>query len=412
MIVRLLVVLMVLAGAAHAQSSEVRPSELDLTVTVANSEVVPFAGEMVLITIHGVYRRHVTRESLMQPDLEGFNWMQLGEDRWYDTKENGQKVKNFERRMALYPEEPGTLTIGAFTHRLTLTDEGDDWFDYDLKSEPIEIEVRPAPEPAQGDWWFPVRQLRVSDEWSNAPDQLQRGEGVLRVIKIEAVGASPEMIPPMPKMTSPSAMIFPHPEKRFVELSPEGPVTYAFWRWTVRPTNDTSAILEPIRFSYYDTRARKAHEVTISAQRVAFEDATLVDETAPAPPEAGRLLRGPLLAALAAGFALGLLALLGGRRFAGRAGVRGVPYLDPLDREIRAAGRKGDLRRLRRAAAALLRRDGGARRRALLDDLDRAVFAPVAQPPDPRDFARAFLAARPEEGTAIPGRTEIRRAHT
>ncbi|WP_417718706.1 hypothetical protein [Salipiger sp.] len=385
---------------AVAQSRDVLPSELGLEVVVAN-DTTPYAREMVIVTIKGTYRRHITRETLEQPSLEGFNWMQLGTDDWHEETIRGRPVKVFQRRMALFPEHEGEITIGPFVHHLTLTDEGDDWFAHDISSEPVTIRVDPAPV-AEGDgWWFPVRQLRIQDSWSNAPDQLTPGEGVLRVIHIEAVGASPQMIPPMPELTSPSAMIFPHPEKRLVELSPEGPVTHAFWRWTVRPTNDTSAILEPISFDFFDTRERVARTVTISPQRVAFETATLppVDGRSRPP---GYALSGwsPFLALLA-GLCGGLAWMLVGRRVDLSRALARHPMLDPLAWRLRSAGRHGDLPGWRRAALSMIRRDGaGPQRRRLLAALDRAVFAPGSPALDLRGMAREFLSARHESKSA------------
>ncbi|AZQ69112.1 hypothetical protein EF888_19455 [Silicimonas algicola] len=215
---RLLVLLcLVLPALAVAQTREVLPEDLSLTIEIEDA-AERLVGEMVLVTIKGTYRRHITRESLKQPELEGFSWSQLGQDMWTEARIRGQKVKVFTRRMALFPERAGPLTVGAFTHDLTLTDEGDDWFEHAVLSQPIDIEVKPAPE-VEG-VWFPVKRLIVSDQWSNAPDQLAPGEAVLRVIRVEALGVTPEMIPPMPELRSPSAMIFPHPEQRLAELTP------------------------------------------------------------------------------------------------------------------------------------------------------------------------------------------------
>lgn len=392
----LLLVLLALPTHLHAQSREVHPGELELTVTLANGAATRYTQEMVLITIHGVYRRHITRETLEQPDLDGFNWTQLGPDTWYETLENGKRVKNFKRVMALYPDQPGALTIGPFTHRLTLIDEGDDWFDHAIESAPITVDVEPAPLLPEGEWWFPVRRLQVSDDWSNAPDQLKPGEGVLRVIRIEAVGATPEMIPPMPELVSPSAMIFPHPEKRFVELSPEGPVTYAFWRWTVRPTDTASTILEPIRVAYFDTRARAQRTVTIGAQRVAYDD-SVAEIAAIAPPGTPvRLAALPMAAASLLGFGAGLALLLSGRRYAGFAAALRNGPLDPLARHARRAARRGDAAGLRRAAVALLRRDGpDPGRQAALAALDQALFAPGGGGIDLRALAARVVRRSP-----------------
>ncbi|MCV3274058.1 hypothetical protein [Roseobacter sinensis] len=393
---RLLLCLLVLALPAGAlgQSRTVLPSDLTLWIEVEEMAHPPVVKEMVLITIRGIYRRHITREKLEQPDLDGFSWTQLGNDDWREERLNGETVKTFRRRMAVFPDRAGALTIGAFAHQLTLTDERDDWFEHAVLSKPVTIEVAPAPQ--TDGWWFPVRELKISDQWSNAPDQLTPGEGVLRVVRIEALGVTPEMLPPMPELTSPSAMIFPHPEKRFVELSPEGPQSFAFWRWTIRPSNDTSTIVEPMSFEYFDTVNRVARSVTISAQRVAY-GAAIPEAAVPtsgARPHAAQL-PGWGLAVLAAVVSLaGTLHASSGRDWGGLRALQRFGLFDPLARQLRTAARAGRVEGVRRAAAAILHRDGASDARALLlQQLDQAVFSPERRPYPLVAFARSFLRA-------------------
>lgn len=379
---------------AQAQSRTVLPHELALKVEVEQTDHAPLAREMVLIKITGVYRRHITRETLTQPDLAGFNWTQLGNDTWREERLNGEKVKIFTRRMAIYPDRPGTLTIGAFTHNLTLTDARDDWFDHPVTSEPVTLEVAPAPPDAE--WWFPVKTLKVSDQWSNAPDQLTPGEGVLRVVRIEALGVTPEMIPPMPVLKSPSAMIFAHPDKRFVELSPEGPQSFAFWRWTIRPSNDTSTIVEPLEFEYFDTVSRETRSVTISAQRVAYgsvvPDTVQADRKRQVFPDPARLPGWPLALGAVALCIGGIVAVMADRRMTGLRALHHFALFDPLARRMRRAARHQDLGPLRRTATDIMARDGASdARRRLLAQLDHAVFDPAQKPVSLTRFARSFL---------------------
>lgn len=391
----LCLLLLLLPTGLLAQSRTVLPHELSISVSVEETDAAPFVREMVLLNIRGVYRRHITRETLVQPDFDGFSWSQLGPDAWSEELLDGKKVKVLKRRMAIYPDRAGTLTIGPFVHKLTLTDEADDWFEHQITSQPISIEV--AAVPATNDWWFPLRSLKISDQWSNAPDQLAPGEGVLRVVRLEALGVTPEMIPPMPELASPSAMIFPHPEKRLVELTPEGPVTYAFWRWTIRPSNDISTIVEPLSFSYFDTRERVARSVTISAQRIAYGDVlpTAVPGQAAIADPAG-LPGWPVAAAAFVTFVAGLVVALSGWRFGGRAALRSRPFLDPLAWRLRWHARANDAVAVRRLARAMLRRDGeGKTRLALLNRLDRALFDPAQPSVNLRRFAGDFLRNTP-----------------
>lgn len=385
----LLILLLVMPCAAAAQTRAVDPGDLVLNVTLEPMDYTPFQGEMVLLTIHGVYRRHITLEKLEQPDMAGLNWMQLGQDHWFESMLDGRPVKNMRRRVAVFPDRSGQIEIGPFLHHLTLLDENNHWFEHTIRSEPVSFRVEPAP-PTEG-WWFPVRRLRVSDSWSNAPDQLAPGEGVLRIVRVSALGASPDMIPPMPDLTSPSALIFAHPEKRLVDLTSEGPEAVAFWRWTIKPRNATSAIVEPISFSYFDTQRRVMEEVVISPQRVAYGAAVPVAEKKPPVPDSFDLRRDLILVCALAAFAAATVGLIGPGRRLSLQGLKRTWFRMRLIRALRAAGRCGDLAGLRRAGHALDRLyPADATRTALLAQLDARIFAPASPDLDGRAFARAL----------------------
>ena len=58
---RWLLIVLLWTGVAQAQTRHVAPRDAELTVTI-ESEGKPYTQQMVMIRIHGVYRRHVTRE--------------------------------------------------------------------------------------------------------------------------------------------------------------------------------------------------------------------------------------------------------------------------------------------------------------------------------------------------------------
>lgn len=391
MVIRLfkIMVLLYLPMSGWAQTRSVDPSDLELTVTVEELPETLHRQEMVLVTIHGIYKRHITREKLIQPDLAGLNWMQLGQDHWFESMLDGRPVKNMRRRMAIFPDQTGVIEIGPFHHQLTLLDEDNKWFEHTISSAPISLNV--SPELAGSDWWFPVRRLRVADDWSNAPDQLQEGAGVLRIVRISALGASPDMIPPMPELTSPSALIFAHPEKRLVDLTPYGPEAIAFWRWTVTPTNGHSAILEPFSFEYFDTESREMREVSISAQRVAFGDVLGTEAARERPPVVQSRLR-PLLMAFIFGvaFVVALCLFLQGR-FISISPARRWVAQQQLLRQLRQAQRRKDPVLFRRSAHALDRLyPESTLRQGLLAELDRDLFGKSSKPWDPGNLPKRF----------------------
>lgn len=382
-------VLFLCPGLAVAQTKEVKTDDLTLNVTLEEIDATPYQREMLLLTIHGIYKRHITLEKLLQPDLAGLNWMQLGQDNWFESVLDGKTVKNMRRRVAIFPEASGRIEIAPFTHHLTLLDEQNKWFEHQIQSQPISFEVAPVPD-TEG-WWFPVRRLQITDEWSNAPDQLASGEGILRVVRISALGVSPDMIPPMPKLSSPSAMIFAHPEKRLVDLTPSGPVSIAFWRWTIQPRNGVSAILEPIEFEYFDTTLRKTVNVVISAQRIAYlpsETSVASQEAVPAPV---KLRSGVMVTGFFAALLISLGLLFGmNRQFSSTRIFLWFERVQLLGR-LRRSGEQGDLKGLRRWAMRLDKLGHSNKDRlALLVRLDRQIYGGLADRFDPEQFYRNF----------------------
>ena len=228
-----------------------------------------------------------------------------------------------------------------------------------------------------------MKQLKVGDDWSNAPDSLGVGEGVLRVIRIEALGISPDLLPPMPEMKSPGAVIFPHPEKRLVDLTPRGPVAVAFWRWTVMPQNPPSAIIEPIELSFFDTVARQMRHVTISPQRVAMRNEAL--SVVPPPPAPGTSRTAQVTGATGIGLIIGVLAMLWGRGATGREQALWQLGLHPEQRALARAVRHGDAMATWRAARVMARRvRPGQEGQAAMADLEAALFGQGHPVPDLR----------------------------
>ena len=367
-------------------------------------DALPFPHEMVLITIRGDYKIPITLENLKQPDFPGLDWMQLGVDDWFETEDRGRRVVSFERKMALFPRDSGTFEIGSFRHVLTLTRPNGERFDRVVVSEPVTLEV--AELPAREGWWFPLRRIGIADDWSNAPQSLEPGTGVLRKIVLTVEGVQPEMIPPMPEMTGAGVAILPHPEVRRTLLRPRGPVTQVFWRWTIRPLGAVSGYVDPFDLNFFDALNRQDRTITISAQRVAYEGAVgtaerAVDdldapqETEPPPAGARNVSLPPHLPGALAAF-IGLLT--GGVLLRGE--FRALSLASLSGRFRRWWERQ---RRASRLARAVRAQNPLAARKAAMDwlgadftrlatpeaaRLDRHLFAGGSAKPDLAAFAR------------------------
>jgi hypothetical protein len=402
---RTLALALILLAPLPAQA-EVEPGDLTLTVTAElNGNSAPFAREMVLLKIHGVYKQPILLEEVVQPSLANFSWTQLGRDHWSRTKlPDGQSAIAFDRTVAVFPHHAGQFTIEPFIHKLTVNDVGERRV-VEVRSKPIPFPVAPWTEPGGGPdakepWWLPAKDVAITDSWSPDPETIKVGETARRIVTLEAQGMVAEGLPPRPVMRTRGIITFAGPVTRETLLTPSGPVARATYQWDVKPGVPEIIPLDAIAIPWFDTSTRTMRETEIPARQIG---GGLPDrETDRAPPA----IPSPLVTAAAALAAFGLgLALIGFGL--GRPSLR---LSASARRALRAAARAGDPAGFRAALDAAMRDAPDLARiwrgrpdvAAALAALDRSVFWAAGAPvPDLPALARAL--SRPERVPGPPG---------
>ncbi|GEP02855.1 BatD family protein [Methylobacterium oxalidis] len=403
---RLTLLALLCALAAGPARAEIEPGDLTLIVTPErNGNADPFAREMVLLRIHGVYKQQILLEEVVQPTLANFSWTQLGRDAWTRTKlPDGQSAIAFDRVIAIFPHHAGDFTLDPFVHRLTVSDAGTRKV-VDVRSGPIHLPVaawKGAGGPdAKEPWWLPARDVAITDSWSPDPETLKIGESTRRIVTVEAQGMVAEGLPPRPVMRTRGILTFAGPVSRETIITPQGPVARATYQWDVKPAIADVIPLDAIKIPWFDTVSRTMREAEIPARQIG---GGLPDREGEAPLEVSA---SPYVIAASGLAAFGIgLALLGYG-----AGGRGRLRLDrAVRRALRRAADMGDATAFRAALGPALQSEPGLARiwrddptvAAGLDALDRAVYAPGgAAPPDLRRLA-ALLSRPVREPRAAP----------
>lgn len=360
-----------LSGDALAQGDpRVADGDTRLLVEIEAGSETPFVGEMILVTITGYYDVTIALEKFESVDLPNFTWIQLGRDVWSRGRIGGREFVTMERKLALYPQKAGLQRIGPFKHDLTLMEGKAERFKHEVVSEQIDIEIKPKPA-TNGGWWFPAREVVMTDEWDMDPSHMANGATATRTIKIVADGQPAEMLPNPPLMSAPWLISFIAPEKRSTEITRNGPIGTVEWTWRLRPSNSEPGEIEAFRIPWFDTTSRNMRELVIASQRVAFAAVAERREKE----DLGTDYAGIALPALF-GLLLPVAAILPGRRFlsARLIGSR-LSGIFPSRASIglRWALVRGDARAYRRHAARLFHRSG-APAEDRLRELDRSLY--------------------------------------
>lgn len=391
--------------AAAPARAEIEPGDLTLTVTAErNGNAAPFAREMVLLRIHGLYRQQILLEEVVQPTLANFSWTQLGRDNWSKARlPDGQVGLAFDRTIAIFPHHAGDFTLEPFIHRLTVNDAGTRRV-VDVRSEPIPFPVARWTQGSGGPdakepWWLPARDVSVTDSWSPDPETVKLGETTRRIVTVEAQGVVAEGLPPRPVMRTRGILTFAGPVTRETIITPSGPVARATYQWDVKPGVPEIIPLDAIAIPWFDTNTRTMRETEIPARQIG---GGLPDrETDRAPPA----IPSPLVVAASALAAFGLgLALIGFGL--GRPSLR---LSRPTRRALQAAARSGDPAGFRAVLDTAMREAPDLARIwqarpglvASFAALDRSVFGASGAPvPDLRALANALSRSEPVAAAA------------
>ena len=305
-----LAVLFLIVLAALTPAHAIDPGDLTLTVTPdLPGGAQPYAREMVLLRLRGVYRTQILLEELRQPALVNFSWTQLGRDHWGRTRmPDGQMALEFERTIAVFPQHTGTFTIDPFVHRLTINDGGERK-QVDVRSEPIPFPVAAwtgatgGPDAAEP-WWLPARDVSITDSWDPDPETLNKGDTARRIVTLEAQGMLAEGLPPRPVMRTRGIITFAGPVKRETLITPSGPVARATYQWDIKKGVSEVIPLDAIKIPWFDTLTRTLRETEIPARQIGGGLAEREEDLRPAAPASWPALAAAALAAFGLGLAL------------------------------------------------------------------------------------------------------------
>ena len=168
--------------------------------TVDNTEV--YVQAQVILTITLQQAINLDNRAVSDVDIPD-TYQEPLEQKSFQRRSGGRLWQVTELRYALFPQKSGDLLIHAiaFSGRELLP--GRSLLGARLgrriaiKSDPINIRVKPVPATFPGDVWLPAQQLSLTSRWSAAPEQLSTGDSTTRTLEITAQGLQGSQLPPV-----------------------------------------------------------------------------------------------------------------------------------------------------------------------------------------------------------------------
>lgn len=254
-----------------------------------------FVKEMIVARLHVRYVRPVALVRPKPYETPDFELLKLGHGKVFTATDDGFRTPAIEETIALFPKRSGVLTLPSFEQELTYIDRAGKRVQIALKTEPVELEIEPAPV-ADGVWWLPARAVTVQDEWSADPSDLPPGEPVRRTITVTAAAQLPTSLPPAPGSTTQGLIVsaaspqrsmaigLPVEDKQrqrpnakgrpmeYVESDRPQPISSVSYSWLIRPTTGDPVTMPELTLHWFDIDKGEPQAIVLPARTVAFRD--------------------------------------------------------------------------------------------------------------------------------------------
>ncbi|MEZ4601046.1 MAG: BatD family protein [Syntrophotaleaceae bacterium] len=257
----------VLAGEGPSESAE--SAKVLLEVEFDAAQVL--SQSQVLLTVRLLHRADLLRGSLSEPEPAGVDAVlqKLGEDRKYQTRRAGTLYGIIERRYAIFPQEPGTLSIPPlrFDGLLAGTPSRFDPFGHQgerirLLSKPKTIEVLPPASDLADRSWLPALALTLEDDWQGRVMEVTVGEPATRTLTLTSEGLQAAQLPELQVGIPPGFKSYPDQPSRKDQVGHTGLTGVLQQKVALVPTRAGRYLLPAINLEWWDVRGgqwRTAH---------------------------------------------------------------------------------------------------------------------------------------------------------
>lgn len=254
------VVLEVLAREISTDANQAQDMFLEVSVEPRD----PYVQSQVLYTLRLHHTLPITEGSLGEPDLPFAVIERIPNDINYRTERNGRRYTVIERRYAIFPERSGVVQIPTirFVGRVQDTRNNGQFnrmFDrgkrITLRSEPVELVVRPRPASFSGTTWLPARSLTLHDPWVDSPPEFRMGEPITRTFILQATGLLETQLPEL--QTTAMAGFRTYPDQPVSESRKDTPwiTAYREEKRAIVPEQPGALTLPEVALAWWDTQA-------------------------------------------------------------------------------------------------------------------------------------------------------------
>lgn len=204
-------------------------SNEELYLEIETNKESVYVQEQLLFTVRLYYTINGIRNpQFTELEMEDSVIQLIGSPNQYEKLIDGVRYGVYEKRYVIFPQRSGPLEIPDILFRGEVTDGSSNFVFRNLNTrrvtafiEGITIDVKERPVAAQNlDFWLPVSNLTLEENWSTDISDLRVGDSVVRTVTMTADGLDGAVLPPFSPNEIDGLNLYPDPpeiERTFVD---------------------------------------------------------------------------------------------------------------------------------------------------------------------------------------------------
>jgi hypothetical protein len=236
----------------------------DLYLTTEVTKKNPYVNQQITYKVTLYNSKNLLDADYQGPQVENALLIPLGREKRYQTQKNDRTYLVEEQNYAIFPQKSGSLKIKSPIFTALIYDFNPEKIRAEDKT--IHLNVQPIPKEYSGKIWLPAKEVRLSEQYENAPATISQGNTLIRTVTLEGVGIPSQLLPNLNFSKTDGINVYPEKGTDKNQVSQgelightEIKVTYLF--------NKSGKITIPeLKLPWFNTETRKEETATLPAK--------------------------------------------------------------------------------------------------------------------------------------------------
>ncbi len=257
---------------------------LDTDIDIDNSS--PYVQQQILFKVQLFTRVDLSDLQREELEIEGARVTEIAKHQ-YRRQLQGNNYVVAEFVYAVHPQTSGPLTIPALTYTVSVSSRSYDPYNRQspirrLRTQPVHLQIKAKPNNHNNDSWLPATDLRLQQEWSQAPNSFTVGEPITRTLTLTAEGLTAAQLPPLAKSHIDGLKQYPDQAKVEDQADQNGVTGTRTESIALVPSRSGKLTLPAIEVHWWDTQAQQTRTASLPATTINVSPAADNDIQLPA----------------------------------------------------------------------------------------------------------------------------------